>query len=112
MRQLHLDRAQPHNHLLWADLPTSWPLRLLWFELILSISPAQKQPVRSGSITIAKCSTLSHEADPATFDTVAARPFLKIDNTEYVIVQPGTEDKVAVIFSADAHVLAAAASAI
>src|SRR3712207_6575317 len=45
---LDLDLAQHHNNLLWAYLPTSGHPGLLWFELILSISPAQKQPVRSG----------------------------------------------------------------
>jgi GNAT superfamily N-acetyltransferase len=47
LRQLHLNLTQRHHNLLGAELSTSGPSGLLWFELILSISPAQKQPVRS-----------------------------------------------------------------
>src|SRR5918993_182916 len=47
LRQLHLHLTQRHHNLLGAELSTSGHSGLLWFELILSISPAQKQPVRS-----------------------------------------------------------------
>ena len=42
LAQLHLDLAQHHNNLLRANLATSGHSGLLWFELILSISSAQK----------------------------------------------------------------------
>ena len=46
---MHLALAQRHHNLLRAGFSTSGHPGLLWFELILSISPAQKQPVRSVS---------------------------------------------------------------
>jgi hypothetical protein len=45
--KLHLNLAQHYNNLLRANLPTSGHSGLLWFELMLSISSAQEQPVRS-----------------------------------------------------------------
>src|SRR3954462_12643136 len=50
--QLHLDLAQRHHNLLGADLSTSRHPGLLWCELILSISPAQKQPATSEPLPI------------------------------------------------------------
>jgi len=47
LNQRPLDLAQGHDNPLRADLSTSGHPGLLWFELILSINPIQKQQVRS-----------------------------------------------------------------
>ena len=44
LRQIEVQLAQGRSR-----FPSSEDFRLLWFALILSISPAQKQPVRSVS---------------------------------------------------------------
>src|SRR3954447_15068765 len=48
--QLRLNLTQDGDDLLGAKLPTSGYPGLLWSKLILSISPAQNEPVRSGRV--------------------------------------------------------------